>query len=362
MANTNQHLSELLHEITQEQGESFTYDGAGIEQEAQQGSLRISQLAVKVLVILGGLLGASTFLGFLVAAGLYNSPVAMAVLGVILLAGAEWLIRNNKESAADSIGVSFNIIGYILLAVGVGQMVEEIMDSGTAVALVLACAAALLMLISHSSICTFLAVLVLSNSLLGLLFIHKVYNIAHGLIVLQAAILTFMSLNEAKLIAQSTALNAKYSPVRMGVIFSLVITLALFVHQKFLSTAIGHFWVSGLFLSGCLLYLLYKVLQDTSITNIKTKAAFYTCCLLILAPTVIAPSVPGALLILLSSFYIGHRPGFWVGLLALVYFVILYYYDLNMTLLAKSGVLVASGLLFLVGFFLLNKFLKSYAD
>ncbi|MEJ8801177.1 DUF4401 domain-containing protein [Pontibacter sp. H249] len=361
MANTNQ-LDALLHGIAQEQGEGFTFDRASIEQEAQQNSLRISQLAVKVLVILGGFLGASTFLGFLVAAGLYNSPIAMATLGIILLAGAEWLIRNKKESTADSVGVSFNIIGYILLAVGVGQLVEEVMDSGTVVALVMACAATLLILFSHSGICTFLAVLVLNGSLLGLLFIHKIYNGAHALIILQGAILIFMSLNEAKLIAASAKLNTKYGPIRMGVIFSLVITLGLFVHQKFLSSAIGYFWVSGLFLSGCLIYLLHRVLQNTDITNIKTKAAFYTCCLLILTPTVVAPSVPGALLILLSSFYIGHKPGFWVGLLALAYFVILYYYDLNLTLLAKSGVLVASGLFFLGGFVLLNRYLKSYAN
>jgi uncharacterized membrane protein len=81
---------------------------------------------------------------------------------------------------------------------------------------------------------------------------------------------------------------------------------------------------------------------------------------LVLLPTILAPSVPGALLVVLSSFYIGHRTGFWVGLLALAYFLVLYYYDLNMTLLAKSGVLVLTGSLFLAGLYLLNRYLRSH--
>ncbi|MBC5992744.1 DUF4401 domain-containing protein [Pontibacter cellulosilyticus] len=359
MANTETtHLDALLHDITQRQGEDFTYDRASIEQESQHSAFHLKSLAIKALTILGGFLAASTFLGFLGAAGLYESGVAMMVVGVMFLVGAEWLIQHKKDAMADSIGVSFNLMGYLLLAIGVGQLTE----STSAVCGVLACAAVLVLLFSESAICVFVSVLVLNGSLLGLIYDNKVYNVAHGLVVLLAAVLTYMSLYEAKLITASPKVNLKYRPVRMGVVFSLVVTLALFVHQKFLSSQIEHFWISSLFLIACFLYLVYHVMKDAAITNIKTQAAFYTCCVLLLAPTILTPSIPGALLVLLSSFYIGHRPGFWVGLLALVYFVILYYYDLNMTLLAKSGVLVASGLLFLGGFVLLNKFLKSYAD
>jgi hypothetical protein len=52
----------------------------------------------------------------------------------------------------------------------------------------------------------------------------------------------------------------------------------------------------------------------------KLQLLIYGCCCLVLAP-----SISGALLIMLSSFYIGHRTGFVIGLLALLYFIILYY-------------------------------------
>ena len=302
------------------------------------------------------MLAMSTLLGFLFAAGLSNSGIGMLLLGAGFLIGAELLIRFKKTFSAEAMGVSLNIAGYVLLAIGVGQLT----DSGTSVALLLSIAALLVLVFSESAICVFLAVLVLNGSLLSLIFIHKVYNLSHVLVVLLAGILVFMSLYEAKLLALSRRFTLVFGPVRMGLVFSLIFTLVLFVHQKLLSTHISYFWVSGLFLIGCLLLLLHRVLRESGLTDKKTLAIFYTCCGLMLLPTVLAPSVPGALLVVLSSFYIGHKTGLWVGLLALAYFLVLYYYDLNMTLLAKSGVLVLTGALLLGGLYLLNRYLRSH--
>ncbi|WP_266203295.1 DUF4401 domain-containing protein [Pontibacter kalidii] len=359
--NDNIQLDALLQEIAQEQP-GFTYDQDSIAAENTATASLLKRVPIKVLTILGGLLGMGTFIGFLLAAGLYNSSLGMLFFGLCGLVGAEWLIRTNKEAAADSVSVSLYIMGYVLLAIGTGQFAEEVVDSDTAVALVLACAAAVAIGISVSAIGVFVAVLVLNGSLLSLIFISEVFSLSHGFIALLAFTLTYLSLNEAKLIAASRRFALVLGPVRMGVIFSLVITLGLFVHQKFLASPIEHFWVSSLFLIACLLLLVYHVVKDAAISSLKTKLVMYTSTTLLLAPFILTPSVPGALLILLASFYIGHKPGFWVGLLALVYFIILYYYDLNMTLLAKSGVLVASGLLFLGGFILLNNYLKRHAD
>lgn len=355
--NDNTPLDALLQEIAQEQP-GFTYDRDSIAAENTATASLLKRVPMKVLTILGGLLGMSTFIGFLLAAGLYNSGFGMLFFGLCSLVGAELLIRTNKEGAGDSIGISLYITGYALLAVGVGQLT----DSSMGAAMALTCAAAVTIGVSVSAMGVFIAVLVLNGSLLSLIFSHEVYPLTHGLIALLALVLTFLSLNEARLIAASRRFALVLGPVRMGVIFSLVMTLALFVHQKFFSTTITYFWVSSLILMACLLLLVYRVLRDVAILSPKTKLVIYTCAVLLLAPFILTPSVPGALLILLASFYIGHKPGFWVGLLALAYFIILYYYDLNMTLLAKSGVLVASGLLFLGGFILLDSYLKRYAD
>ncbi|MFD2246389.1 DUF4401 domain-containing protein [Pontibacter ruber] len=358
MANIEaQELRELLQEIAQEQP-GFTYDEAAIAADVAQSTSLLKRLPVKVLTMLGGLLAMSTLLGFLFAAGLYNSSIGLLIFGLGFLVGAEVLVRVEKTFTADAISVSMNIAGYVLLAIGTGQVT----NNSTTIALVLALAAVLVLLFTENAICVFIAVLVLNGSLLSLIVIHKAYNLSHALIALQAAALTYMSLQEPKLLATSPRVALLFGPVRMGLVFSLVILLGLLVHQKFLSTSISHFWISSIILIGCLLVLVYHVLKDSAITDKRTQAVIYTCCCLLLLPTIQTPSVPGALLVLLSSFYIGHKPGFWVGLLALAYFIVLYYYDLNMTLLAKSGVLVLTGGLFLGGLYLLNRYLRSHAE
>ena len=290
-------LDSLLQEIAQEQTD-FSYDEAAIAAEINHSSSLLRRWPVKLLTILGGMLALSTLLGFLMAAGLYNSSIGMLLFGAGFLVGAEVLVRIAKTFTGEAIGVSLNIAGYVLLAIGVGQLT----DSGTSVALLLGIAALLVLLFSESALFVFIAVLVLNGSLLSLIFMHKVYNLSHALIVALAGILTFMSLYEAKLLALSRRFALVFGPVRMGLIFSLIITLGLFVHQKFLSSNITHFWVSGLFLIGCLLLLLYRVLRESGVEDKRTLAVFYTCCGLILLPTIMAPSVPGALLVVLPAF------------------------------------------------------------
>ncbi|WP_439881161.1 DUF4401 domain-containing protein [Pontibacter sp. MBLB2868] len=353
-----QQIEALLHDIEREQ-DGFIYDRAGIDQEvARDNGAVVKKLPIKVLTILGGLLGTSTFVGFFLSAGLYESGLGLLLFGLGFLVGAELLIRYKEDATTDSVGVALYITGYVLLAIGTGQL----SDSGSIVALVLACASTLALLLSRSAISVFMAVLVLNGSLLGLIFLQKLYDLSHVLLVVLGTTLTYMSLNESKLVASSSKLNLKYGSLRMGVIFSLVATLGLLVHQKFLSTSIEHYWVSSLALSVCLLLLVYKVLQDAAPANSKMQLLVLVSCCIVLAPTIFTPSVPGALLVLLSSFYIGHKTGFWVGLVALAYFIFMYYYDLHMTLLAKSAVLVASGLLFLLCFWVVNKLIRSYAD
>ncbi|GGG07886.1 DUF4401 domain-containing protein [Pontibacter amylolyticus] len=348
-------LETLLQEIAQEQPD-FSYDGAAITSEAAQSTSLLKRWPVKVLTILGGLLAMGTLMGAIASTQLLQSGIAMLVFGLIFLVGAEVMIRSNKDTTADALGISMNITSYVMLAFGAGQLT----DSASAAAITLGIASALVLVFSRSAVCVFISVLVLNGSLLSLIFIHKVYNLSHALIMVLAGILTFISLYEAKLLALSRRFALVFGPVRMGLIFSLIIALVLFVHQKLLSSSITHFWLSGLFLIACLLLLLHRVLRESGVKEQKTLAIFYTCCAVVLLPTVLAPSVPGALLVVLSSFYIGHRPGFWVGLLALAYFLVLYYYDLNMTLLAKSGVLVLTGSLFLAGLYLLNRYLRSH--
>jgi len=76
-------------------------------------------------------------------------------------------------------------------------------------------------------------------------------------------------------------------------------------------------------------------------------------------PTAFSPVILGILLIILLSFLVNYKLGLSVGILTFIYFICQYYYDLNYTLLTKSILLFSSGILFLIFYIFIHKYLGS---
>lgn len=359
MDNTEQQaLDIILRQIREEEGEDFIYDRAKINEDTQQQTPPLVNLPVKLLTMLGGILASLFLLGFLLVSGLYDSPTGMLVAGLLLLVGSVVLIRLRKDVLLQTSCVSFHIIGYLLFSVGF----SGIFQSETALYSLLALLALGIFFAAANPILTFLAVLVVNGSLAAILLDHGAFNLMHGYIGIAAWLLTYVSLREAAFISMGAWFGRTYGPARMGLAVTLVAALVLLVHQKLLSFGITHYWLSGLILAVAVLFVVSRVMRQAGLASGKQQLLVYACCGLVLAPTVLSPAVPGALLVMLTSFYIGHKTSFALGVLALIYFVILYYYDLQFTLLQKSGILVLSGTLFIGGYLLLQKHLKSYEN
>ncbi|MER2998043.1 DUF4401 domain-containing protein [Pontibacter populi] len=353
---SNDNLQQVLQAIAQEEGVSFTFDAAAIETEERLSSSLYTNLPIKLLTIFGGFLATFFFMGFLMTTGLYNSNVAMLVFGVLFIVGSEVISRLRNDLLLDSVSVSLNIIGYLLFGIGVSELSNDV-----TLALTLATIATAFILVSDGRVLVFLSVLVLNGSLMSLPYIFELPGLLHLYVGLAIALLAYMSLHESRLISASPKLNKLYSPVRIGMVFSLVGVLILLSHQDFATEQIQHTWISTILFVISILFVLRHVMQDTGVIDSRTQAIVYVCCLVMLAPTISTPSIAGSLFIVLSGFYIGHRLSFIIGLMALGYFIILYYYNLEITLLAKSGILVLTGCLFLGGLYLLNRYIRTHA-
>ncbi|NDK57188.1 DUF4401 domain-containing protein [Pontibacter fetidus] len=354
---SNEKLQRVLQTIAHEEGNSFTYDAAEIETEARYSSSRYTNLPIKLLTIFGGFLATLFFMGFLFSTGLYNSTVALLVFGVAFIVGSEVISRLRHDLLLDAVSVSLNITGYLLFGMGVSEL-----NSDVTLALLLAGIAAIFIVVSGSMVLLFLATLVFWGSLVSLPLIFEMPELLYVHVGVMAAILVYLSLHEARLIAQHPRLNKLYAPVRIGSVFSFIGLLILLAHHTLLPEKLEYLWVASLLLIVALLVVLRRIMHDNGVTDSKTQTIVYTCCIALLAPTILTPSLAGALLVVLASFYIGHHLSFIVGLLALGYFIILYYYNLQLTLLAKSGILVLTGCLFLGGLYLLNRYLRNHAN
>ncbi|KJS40462.1 MAG: hypothetical protein VR70_05730, partial [Rhodospirillaceae bacterium BRH_c57] len=64
-----------------------------------------------------------------------------------------------------------------------------------------------------------------------------------------------------------------------------------------------------------------------------------------LALTGLAPGLAGALMLLAVAWRLGNRVVAAVGVIAVLAFVVRYYYGVDVTLLTKSGLLLAGGVL-----------------
>ncbi|NQY06909.1 MAG: DUF4401 domain-containing protein, partial [Flavobacteriaceae bacterium] len=208
--------------------------------------------------------------------------------------------------------------------------------------------------LNQNYILSFIALLSISGSLLVLIFENDLYGLMHVYVALYSIGLTCILLNEAKLIASSKKLSKLYNPLRIGFIFSLLFGLFC-IGKKNLLTEDFSPWFSSIVMIPITLYLISQIIKILDVKLTKSKNIIYYLSVLILTSTVFSPAISGALIIILLCFLVNYRTGFVIGIIATIYFISQYYYDLNLTLLTKSMILFGSGVVFLLLYFLITK-------
>jgi uncharacterized membrane protein len=164
--------------------------------------------------------------------------------------------------------------------------------------------------------------------------------------------------NEARFISVSAGFNRLFRPVTAGVFLSLtlcLIALALLPEEDLDDNVLN---LSVIVLSLCFwvqtMLMVRHIVRTLKVTNIW----IYVAAALVLLPTLYAPPISGAVLMMMLGFRFGYRPALATSILLLAYLLIQYYYNLEYTLLTKSGMLFFSGILFLVLWRLFRKYIQ----
>ncbi|MNR02773.1 hypothetical protein D3C85_1186390 [compost metagenome] len=206
---------------------------------------------------------------------------------------------------------------------------------------------------------SFIAVLLASGSILALIISSDNHNFTHAYVAVITLIMSYFILNEAKLVTQNKTMNRLYEPLRIGLIFSFLGGLFILGKRDLLPLSADLIWLSGIIVVSAIIYTLTKVIDILNIHQKRQKIYIYVSCILVLLPSILAPAVSGALLILLLCFLVNYKTGFAIGIISLIYFIGQYYYDLHFTLLTKSILLFATGMLFLVLYLFFHRKLTS---
>lgn len=353
--NKETEITELLHQIRQTEGEGFECDEAAILREYQKQDSEKSSLAIKVLTIFGGFLATLAFLGFLTIAGLYNSEMGMIFFGIGFIVVAIWLNKAYDKLIIDTGSISLFAAGFLLVGIGLAsiEVNEDI------ICLLFMGMAVCVLMLAQNYILSFISVLIVTGSVLVLIFFNYEYNLIHLYVSFLALLLTFWFLKEAKIITAGKKISKLYNPVRIGLVISFLASL-IFVGKEGVLELPRYIWLSSIATVACVVYVIFKLCPILHINSAKNKILVCALSFLLLLPTVMSPAISGAILIILLGFYVNFKTGFAFGIIAFIYFISQYYYDLDFTLLTKSILLFSSGILFLLLYVFTFKKLHSH--
>jgi len=346
----------LLAHVRAQEGDAFVCDEEALLSEYRKREEDTSSLAIKILSILGGLLACAAFLGFLAVAGLFDSGPGTVILGAVFIIGAIAVNRKFDKLSVDTMSIALFAAGFAIL--GFGLSLENLGINGTCM-LFIGLAIATLALTQTYAL-SFLSVLIINISVLVLISHNVKYTYIHVYTSAMAILLAGWMLKEADIVTVPIprlrkTLSRLYNPIRIGLVFSFLFGLT-FLGKRGLFP-ITYVWASSITTIAAVLYLIYQLCETLHIKPLQHKLIVLGISALALLPTAFSPAISGAILLVLLSFRVNHKTGTAIGILALVYFVSQYYYDLDFTLLVKSGIMFSSGMLFLLFYLLTHKYL-----
>ena len=309
-----------------------------------------SSLMIKILSVIGGLFATSAFSSFLALAGIYESEFGMVFTGAILVLASVLLNKKSEHIITDTFSVTSYIVGLSLFLFGMSWLGE------TSLAILALLVGFSTLYLTQHYILSFIATLVISASLFfNLIILNESYSVIHIYNTLIAIAMSFVFLFESNIITRSKKLSKLYNPVRIGLIISFLFGLGVLRTRYLFDYEINYTWFYSVVLFVILILIVNKILNKLEVTAQRIQIFAYLISASIFVLTAFSPSILGAVLLILLSFYVNYRTGFILGLITLIFSVFQYYYDLNFTLLTKSILLICSGVLFLALYFLISK-------
>jgi hypothetical protein len=324
---------------------------AGIVQgNAPAASITPTPWYVRAMLGVAGWIGACFLVAF-VGAGfvaLFSTGPALIAAGAMLCAGAYVIFRLAPDNDfASQFGLAVSLSGQIMVAIGMFNLLGD--DFSVAFFLAVAVFEALL-----AALCANFVLRVWATAAAAVAFGLALPDDAAALAAGAAATgFAAIWLNEPSWVRRA----AIWRPVGWGIALALLWFDGMLSAGRALS-ALGDDasnaspmlpWLGPALVGLVLVYAVLRVLQANDIgATSRIGAAALGAAAAVAVVTVGAPGVATSALILLIGFAIGDRVLFGLGVLALLGYLAHFYYALHMTLLAKSAVLVATGLVLLL--------------
>ncbi|MDM1374268.1 DUF4401 domain-containing protein [Myroides marinus] len=332
--------------------------GVEVNHEALQvakDKLAMKSIIIRVISILGSLLGLGLFIGFiaLAASDIFQEAIAFILMGVLFLGGAFALNRSNDGAITVSIAVSLYIIGYAFLSYGLSNDGHLMGYSMFVIALIT-------LFLYNNHIISFLSSLSILVAIHFIMFDLDIQTFYYIYLAIVLAATTYLFWQEQRLRTMDNLIGHRYLPIFAALFTYTLVTGIISSTQQFGYYYFSEFRGVRLFfitvLVAALLFTVHLVLDKMKVSKLPIQIATYL--LVIIFNVLVAYYYPAfgiACLFILWGFMRQFKAGFAVGIATLVWAMGMFYYDLGVSLLAKSISLMIVGALFLAIYYLIQK-------
>ena len=299
-------------------------------------------LTIQVVSIIGGILTAIFFLGFLALARIIQSEISSLVIGTLLIITTLIISRVVIRPFLDAMNITLYIAGCVLTGFGMSANIHALF-------FILIIISILTFFLSRGFILPFLSVILFNISFFGeAAHVFSSFYPLQIAVVPILALFLFANIFETKLFECIGTENyfSKYKPFHFGLFISGIVSLGGLSINYLISET--NSWLVSCILSVCIwigiLIMVQRIMQVMKVNNPVNQIGIYILCIVICLPTVFAPYLSGSLLLILICFHYGYKAECAASLLLFIYAVSKYYYDLNLSLLTKSMTLFFIGI------------------
>lgn len=321
----------------------------GIYKTEQQNNLSVT---IKILSVFGGLFATLAFIAFIAISGIWDSATALEIIGFTIIGFALFLHKKVKNLLLDTFSISAYLVGVVLVVFGLNSM----HISENTIIFIVFLIGVISLIINQSYILSFIAFLLLEGSVLFYFQENQIKEMLSVFIIVNLILTTFIFFNEAFFYSLKNKLTDLYAPVRVAFVVVLLFSMSIISIKNNVILPVLYQTFLSLVVAFTFLYVVYKIAVKMQIKDRKSVFILVIIALSISGIAFFAPQIIVALTLILLSYYVHSKMLFVLSILSFLLFIGFYYYNLDETLLYKSIVLMALGLLFLsFNIFILKK-------
>lgn len=297
-----------------------------------------SSWLIKLVTLLGGFLGASFVLGLIMSIVGFASATFTFITACIMLGTVLWASRRKDLLILDGIFVTLYLPSFFVLdrAFTIWQLKAHLVMEWVILFISL-----LTIITTRSFILNFLAVLVGNGCLLFMIENHKLQYLFHLLFLLQWGALLLSLLLEPQWMLSKKFWQYRFKAFRYALFSSITISTFLLTPLADHIVAIPLRSMSAIVPIGLIGFAIFR-----GFDKLKFSYGIWWALLVVgvLAFTLQAPYLVCCLLLLLLSFGFSERIFLIISIMAFIYSIGQFYYDIEYTLLIKSLCLMGSGM------------------